>query len=151
MTARTYLGFDYGAARIGVAVGQDLTGTANAVTVLSARGGDIDWPAITAAIDTWQPAALVVGVPDPEDQRPHALRARALRFARQLAGRFRLPVHTIDEHLSSHVGAQQAAPRTVRRHGGDDGYAAAVILSTWLAETRIKPGPAPGIAPLPSP
>ncbi|MGI9305199.1 MAG: RuvX/YqgF family protein, partial [Gammaproteobacteria bacterium] len=53
-----YLGFDFGARRTGVAVGQALTGSANPLTTLTTRNGKPDWPAIGALIDEWRPSAL---------------------------------------------------------------------------------------------
>jgi putative Holliday junction resolvase len=127
------VGFDYGTKRIGVAVGQTVTGTASPVATLKSRAGRPDWAAIRAIIEGYAPEVLVVGVPiagdGPGDAAPgpHPLGAAITRFANQLRGRFRLPVHTVDERLSSHE-ARSRAPRD----GHIDAVAAQVILETWL-------------------
>lgn len=128
----TLLGFDYGTRRIGVAVGQRVTGTARALTCLSTVQDKPDWPAIGRLIDEWRPAALIVGTPQYPDGQVHPVAAAAQRFARQLEGRYRLPVHLIDESLSSIEAAALQSPRERRQQAPVDALAAQVILQTWL-------------------
>jgi len=101
VAARTLLGFDFGLKRIGVAVGQEMTGTASALTTVAARDGKPDWDAISRLIHEWQPDAVVVGLPLNMDGSDHELSRRARRFGNQLHGRYNLPAHFIDERLSS--------------------------------------------------
>ena len=141
---RTALGFDFGRARIGIAVGQDLTATAHAVATLAVRNGRPDWNAITRVIAEWRPALLVVGVPHQADGGANPITVAALRFSRQLNGRYGLPVETIDERLSSHEAEGLAAailPRSRRRgdKGVIDGLAAALILESWFTQQRTNP------------
>ncbi len=131
VSAQTYLGFDYGTKRIGVAVGQTLTATATALVTLSARNHKPDWDAIGALIAQWQPAALVVGLPLNMDGSENDLTRRSLRFSRQLHERFRLDVHTMDERLSS-VEAGVRLAQNGRRGGRVDDVAAQIILENWL-------------------
>jgi putative holliday junction resolvase len=140
--ARTVLAFDFGLRQIGVAVGNTLLGTTRPLTVLKAREGIPDWPAIEALIREWQPDLLVVGEPLNMDGSPSALSARAEKFAKRLHGRLGLPVEMTDERLSSFEAKQQSR---ARGHGGDyrkepvDSYAAELILQTWL-RTRVLSG-----------
>lgn len=141
MTARprTLLGFDYGLKRIGVAVGQELTGTANPLQTLTVGDGGIDWTAIGRLIAEWQADALVVGVPFNMDGSEHDMTLAARRFARRLAGRYGLPVYEIDERLSSVEAAhalreQGQRPGRRRQPGTIDRQAAQIILQTWLDE-----------------
>ncbi len=142
MTARprTLLGFDYGLKRIGVAVGQELTRTANALETLHVPESGIDWSAIGALIDEWQAEALVVGIPLNMDGSEHEMTLAARRFARRLQGRYRLPVYEIDERLSSVEAEHALRARGERRHrrGEVDREAAQVILQTWLNEQETK-------------
>lgn len=126
---RTALGFDYGARRIGVAVGQTITRTASPLATLAARDGQPDWTAVQRLIAEWRPDCLVVGWPTTADGAPHALAEPIARFARQLEGRFGLKVEFVDERLSSHAAEEFARDS---RHGVD-AHAAALILETWLA------------------
>jgi len=96
-----YLAFDYGSKRVGVASGNDLTRTASPLTTIAQSGDDARFAAIGRLVAEWQPAALVVGVPRHPDGAPHENTRRAERFARQLAGRFRLPVHAVDERYTT--------------------------------------------------
>lgn len=128
---RTLLGFDHGSKKIGVAVGQTVTGTARALKSLPARDGQPDWDTITGLIAEWHPDALVVGRPLYLTGDASETTAAAERFSRRLHGRFGLPVHLMDERLSSH-----AAERL--QDGGDDidAQAARIILQDWLDHNK---------------
>lgn len=93
---RTVLAFDFGLKRIGVAVGEAELGTAHPLVAVAAPG----FAAIDKLVREWRPSLLVVGLPVAE-RGEHALAARVRRFARQLHGRFRLPVETVDERYTS--------------------------------------------------
>ena len=96
----TLLGFDYGTAKIGIAVGQSITGTATPLITLRAVRQHPDWQRIGDLILSWQPSALVVGLPCDIDGSETELSGSAKRFARRLEGRYHLPVHMIDERLT---------------------------------------------------
>ena len=131
------MGFDYGRRRIGVAVLQTLTGRARALATLSAVAGKPDWPAIHALIAEWRPAALVVGLPLNADGSDHEVTRSARRFGNRLGNDSRLPVHWIDERLSSHEAAQRLSEQSGGAGRGRkhlDAEAASVILETWLTE-----------------
>lgn len=119
-----FLAFDFGLKRTGVAVGNRLTRTATPQPSLVAQG-DARWPLIAARIAEWQPDALVVGVPLHPDGAAHENTARARKFARQLRGRFGLPVHEVDERYSTTeahaLGARDA-----------DAASAVIILEQFL-------------------
>ena len=125
---RTVLAFDFGLRRIGAAVGQDLTGTAQALTTVAVRNGQIDWPAIARLVDVWQPDVFVLGRPETADGAPHPLHAAIDRFARRLHGRYGRSVSFIDERLSSHAAAADPASATA----GLDAVAARLILESWF-------------------
>lgn len=130
----TLLGFDYGLKRIGVAAGQTLTHTAQAVAQVHCRDGAPDWAHIQRIVDQWKPNAMVVGMPFSIDGTAHTLTPRVERFVRQLEGRFHIPVHLIDEGLSSHEAATRQREASSRRTL--DEHAAQIILETWLNSTR---------------
>jgi len=130
---RTLLGFDFGTRRIGIAVGQELTGTARPLTTLASRDGGPDWTAIGKLIEEWHPAALVVGIPYHMDGSEMELTRLATRFGNRLRGRYNLPVFTVDERLTS-AEAEQVLRADGRRFdkGAVDQLAAQLILQSWL-------------------
>jgi len=138
----TYLGFDFGLRRIGVAVGEAEPAASFPLTTLPARHGQPDWTALAGLLQTWRPAALVVGVPLHLDGARQPLTRAARRFSRQLRLRYGLPVHETDERLSSRaareVQAQQRRAGKRGRHapGNEDRIAASLILMDWLANHR---------------
>lgn len=128
----TLLGFDYGTAKIGIAVGQSITGTATPLITLRAVRQHPDWLRIGELIATWQPSELVVGLPCDLDGSETEIAAPAKRFARQLEGRYRLPVHMIDERLTS-MEARRRLQRRPKSFEELDAVAAGVILETWFS------------------
>ena len=123
---RTFLAFDYGTHRVGVASGNTVTRTAQPLRTIAATGTP-RFDAIVRLVDEWRPDALVVGVPFHPDGASHDNTERARRFARQLHGRLRLPVHEVDERYTT----------TEARAGGAadaDAAAAAIILEQFLRD-----------------
>lgn len=131
----TLLCFDYGEKRIGVAVGQTLTGTTSALSTLAARAGVPDWNAVAALLAEWDPDALVLGLPLNMDGTEQPLTARVRRFARRLSQRHPLPLYFADERLSTREarGREGAAPP----REGRDALAAQIILEGWMAGARL--------------
>ena len=119
------LGFDFGTRRIGVALGNGITRSARALQVIETSAAPARWRELAALIEQWQPQLLVVGVARHPDGAAHEMTARCERFARQLEGRFHLPVARVDERYSSAV-----LPRRGKRP--DDDEAAALILQQWF-------------------
>ena len=137
---RTLLGFDFGEVRIGVAVGNTLTESAQPLTVLASVPTRERFERIARLIAEWQPAALVVGRPVHPDGNPHDMTLRCERFARQLSGRFNLPVHLTDERYSSAIAQSEGAGA-----GQLDAQAAAIILRQYLSEAGAPPAPIPSL------
>ena len=133
--APTYLAFDFGTRRIGVAVGQAITGTASPLAELPARDGTPSWEEVEGLLAAWRPAALVVGLPLDAQGRETPLARRARRFGNRLRGRYNLPVYFVDERLSSREAEARGGGRKV------DALAAAVILETWLGRRRERDEP----------
>lgn len=124
---QTILAFDFGTRRIGVAVGNSVLRQAQPLAVLAHRGTP-PWDEIGRLVEQWQASALVVGVPLHPDGAEHEMTAKARRFARQLEGRLRLPVHTVDERYSSVQARSEGAKATTL-----DAAAAAIILDQFFS------------------
>ena len=125
------LAFDYGTRRVGVAVGNTFLNQAQPLTTVAAEG-DARFSALGRLIAEWQPSALVVGVPFHPDGAAHDNTLRARRFARQLHGRFRLPVHEVDERYTT-TEALAAGERDA------DAAAAAIILDQFFRNLPPEP------------
>jgi putative Holliday junction resolvase len=97
---QTFLAFDFGTKRVGVASGNTVTGTSQPLRTIASTG-DARFTAIARLVDEWQPDALVVGVPFHPDGAAHENTALARRFARQLRARHRLEVHEVDERYTT--------------------------------------------------
>ncbi|MCC2973099.1 Holliday junction resolvase RuvX [Massilia sp. IC2-476] len=118
-------GFDFGVKRIGIAMGNTLTGQAQALTVIKAVDNATRFQVIGDLINEWKPARLIVGEPRHPDGAEHDMTLRSRRFANQLHGRFSLPVELVDERYSSAVIPQ-------KRGEIIDAKAAAIILQQYF-------------------
>jgi putative Holliday junction resolvase len=121
---QTFLAFDFGLKRTGVATGNRLTRTATPRGSIAAEG-DARFSAIALKISEWQPDALVVGIPFHPDGASHDNTARARKFARQLRGRFGLQVFEVDERYSTTEALSQGAADA-------DAASACIILEQFL-------------------
>ena len=119
------LGFDFGVKRIGIAMGNTLTGQAQPLTIIDAIDNATRFKLIGELIAQWRPARLVVGEPRHPDGAEHDMTMRSRRFANQLHGRFNLPVELVDERYSSAVIPQ-------KRGEVIDAKAAAIILQQYF-------------------
>lgn len=138
----TLLGFDFGRRRIGVAVGQTLTGNARPLTTVETRDGQPPWERLDALLREWSPQALVIGLPLDRSGGEQGITGAARDFADALAQRYALPTHLCDERHSSQeaarrFAAQRAEGQRRRRDAAQlDALAAAVILESWLDAPR---------------
>ena len=121
---QSFLAFDFGLKRTGVAVGNRLLRSAQPQPTIRAEG-DARFEAVAARIREWQPDALVVGVPFHPDGAAHENTVRARKFARQLHGRFKLPVFEVDERYSTTEALESGARDA-------DAAAACIILEQFL-------------------
>lgn len=121
---QTFLAFDFGLKRTGVATGNRLTRTATPQGSIAAEG-NARFAAIALKISEWQPDALVVGIPYHPDGASHENTVRALKFARQLRGRSGLQVFEVDERYSTTEALSQGAADA-------DAASACIILEQFL-------------------
>ena len=137
------LAFDFGRRRIGVAVGQTLTGSTTALGAFPAKDGTPDWTSVDTCIARWAPTRLLVGLPYNMDGSETTTTAACRAFGENLARRTGLPVDFVDERLTSAAAYDEL--RSERRSGARgrrirpqdiDANAARLILETWMRERR---------------
>ena len=136
-TPGTLLSFDVGEKRTGVAIGQTISGTTRPLETLTTRDGAQDFEAIEKLIKEYQADALVVGMPLNMDGTEQSMTNIARKFGRRLEGRFHLPVHFVDERLSSWE-AEQGGEKIPGKKTGIDARAACIILDDWMQQNGFK-------------
>lgn len=135
MKHMTLLAFDFGTKSIGVAIGQQLTGTARPLMALKAQDGTPDWNRIEALLKEWLPDRVVVGLPLNMDGTEQSLTARARKFANRIHGRFGVQVDLHDERLSTVEARAELFERGGFRalnKGSVDSLSAVIILESWF-------------------
>lgn len=132
----TYLGFDFGNKKIGTAIGQTTTATASPLNTIRSINQQPNWDTITQLIKEWNPAGLVVGISKKADGSDNPITPRMHKFCRQLEGRYQLPVHQIDETLSTFEAKQllfdELHLSAAKLWEVQDQLAAQLILQSWL-------------------
>ena len=125
----TVMAFDYGTRRIGVAIGNTLSKSGQALKTIEESSEDMRFRAIELLLKEWQPNQLVVGLPCHPDGTEHEMSAKARRFGNQLHGRFGLPVDWVDERYSSAILESDSKMRD-----NLDAESAALILEQYFLE-----------------
>ena len=131
--ALTILSFDYGTRRVGVAVGNSISKSGQALKTITASNSDALFQEIESLLQEWQPDQLVVGKPTHPDGTPHEMTSKATRFGNQLHGRFHLPVVWVDERYTSAV--LEGDPEM---YDNLDAHSAVLILEQYFAEQSAK-------------
>ncbi|WP_353202715.1 Holliday junction resolvase RuvX [Polynucleobacter sp.] len=129
----TVMAFDYGTRRVGVAVGNSVTGTGQALKTIAAPNSDNLFKEVESLLKEWQPERLVVGKPLHPDGAEHEMTSKAVRFGNQLHGRFQLEVEWVDERYTSAVLEGDA-----QMQDNLDAHSAALLLEQYFSELAAK-------------
>ena len=129
----TVMAFDYGTRRVGVAVGNSVTGLGQALKTITAPNSDSLFKEVETLLKEWQPERLVVGKPLHPDGAEHEMTSKAVRFGNQLHGRFQLEVEWVDERYSSAVLEGDA-----QMQDNLDAHSAALLLEQYFSELAAK-------------
>jgi len=134
-----YLGFDFGNKKIGVAVGYADTGIASPLQTIRSLNQVPNWQVIGQLIAEWRPVGLVVGISRQADGSDNIITPRMEKFCRQLQGRFNLPVHNIDEALTTFVAKQMLFDdlkvSAAKLWAVQDQLSAQLILQSWFNQS----------------
>jgi putative Holliday junction resolvase len=132
----TILGFDFGMKYIGVATGQEITNSATPLTSIRATDGIPNWDEIAQLIETWRPNAIIVGSPLNMDGTMQLITHCAHKFANRLKNKYNLPVHLVDERLSTweakHREQSHTKNPTSKQLAKINAMAAAILVEQWL-------------------
>ena len=134
---KTLIAFDFGTKSIGCAVGQSITGTAQALPAFKAKDGIPNWDAIEKCLKEWKPDLIIVGLPLNMDGTEQPLTLRAKKFAQRLFGRYGISVELQDERLTTVDAKAEIFSRGGFRalnKGKVDGISACLILESWFEE-----------------
>jgi putative holliday junction resolvase len=136
----TYLGFDFGNKKIGVAVGQTITASASPLQTIRSINQNPNWELISKLLEEWRPTGLIVGISKRADGSDNLITPRMLKFCRQLEGRYQLPVYQQDETLSTFEAKQllfdEVSVNASRLWEIQDQLAAQLILQSWLNDYK---------------
>lgn len=130
------LGFDFGLSKIGVAVGQLITQSANPLAILKASRGVPEWHRIQMLIEEWGVDALIVGLPLNMDGTEQPISQKARHFGEALKNRFHLPVYFCDERLTT-IAARDEMHATIKgraRFENPDSVSAKLIVESWMGK-----------------
>ena len=129
-----FLGIDHGARRIGLAYGDDI-GVATPLPAIASRDKAKQWAEIKEILKARRITEVVVGHPLNMDGSSGPKAQEVEAFASSIRAQFNLPVHLVDERLSSYEAESTIPPskrRAVRGTGIIDSRAATIILQDYL-------------------
>ena len=138
--SRSLMGFEFGTRSIGIATGQEVTGTASPLTSIKANDGIPDWDQIEKILKEWQPDLLIVGLPLNMDGTEQEMTQRAKKFGQRLHGRFGFQVEFKDERLTTADAKARLFERGGYRALGKskvDAVSAQLILESWMEEQYL--------------
>jgi putative Holliday junction resolvase len=138
---RTVLAFDFGTKSIGVAVGQEITGTASPLSALKATDGIPNWDIVARLFAEWQPHIAVVGLPLNMDGSNQHVTFSAKKFANRLSAKYHLPVETVDERLTTVDAKAQlfdmGGYKKLNKQSIDNA-SACLIFESWIARQPVE-------------
>ncbi|TNH43511.1 Holliday junction resolvase RuvX [Photorhabdus luminescens] len=137
MSNRTIMAFDFGTRSIGAAIGQEITGTARALTSFKATEGIPNWQQIEKLLKEWQPDLVIVGLPLNMDGTEQLVTVQARKFANRLHGRFGVQVQLQDERLTTVEARAHLFDRggyKALSKGKVDATSAVIILESWFEQ-----------------
>ena len=136
---KVILAFDFGLKHIGVAIGQEITNTAQTFFSLDAKNGEPDWSQLDPLVKEWNPKLMVVGNPLNMDGSDSEIKKDSDKFSDLINKRYNVPVELMDERLTT----REAKARLKSEEGsfissGKDTHqiAAQIILENWFSENR---------------
>ena len=136
MKEQLILGFDFGAKYIGVAIGQTATNHARPLTCIKVKNWRINWSTIDQLIKDWEPRQLIVGIPVDMDGKEQHTTLECLKFFNSLQKRYNLPIHKVDERLSTWEAKKRSCLLKSNYNAKElleiNANAAAIILQQWL-------------------
>ena len=138
-STRPLLAFDFGEARLGVAVGYEKTGMVHPLVTLRIKDDQPDWAQVEKLINEWNPTALIVGLPLNMDGSDNPMTFKARKFGNRLNGRYNLPIHMVDERLTTRIASEALAETGLasRKYKAViDQLAAQHILQTYLSQQQ---------------
>ncbi len=133
MAKGVFAALDWGEKKLGLAIGQSLTGTARGIAVLRAKQGMPDWHELKKWLAKYQPEGVILGLPLLLDGKEQPLTERVRAFADVLVTHIPLPLYWVEEQLSSAEAEERCDNPAML-----DAEAAAVILETWLSLSEAQ-------------
>ena len=138
-SSRLFMAFDFGERRTGIALGQEITLSAQPLSTIATAGSQPDWQEIEKLLEKWQPSELIVGIPA-ECEENKTIRDKIIKFSTELSRRFNLPVQLHDETLTSDEAYRYLKAKRIQGKGkinksDIDQYAAAILLESWMSTT----------------
>ena len=139
LDSRVILAFDFGLKHIGVAIGQEITNTAETFFSLKAKNGEPDWRKLDPLVKEWNPKLLVVGNPLNMDGSESEIKKKSDKFSNLINKRYNIPVELMDERLTTREAKDRLkAEEDNFASSGRDTHqiAAQIILENWFSENR---------------
>ena len=135
--AGVIVAFDFGLKHIGMAVGQEITNTAQTFYSLKAESGEPNWDELDIIVRDWQPKLFVVGNPINMDGSDSDMKEKSDKFSNLIRQRYNIPVELMDERLSTREARERMKSDSghfVDASADTHQISAQIILESWFRE-----------------
>ena len=139
LSSKVIIAFDFGLKHIGVAIGQEITSTAQTFRSLQANNGEPDWNILDILIKEWKPKLFVVGNPLNMDGSDSEMKKKSDKFSNLINKRYNIPVELIDERLTTREAKDRlrsAKENSISVSADTHQISAQIILESWFLESR---------------
>ncbi len=138
-SSRIVFAFDFGLKHMGLAVGQEVTQTANTLYSLKAKNGKPDWNDLDKIVGDWEPKLFVLGNPLNMDGSKSKIKEHSDRFSNLIRERYKVPVELLDERLTTKEAISRMKLKEIISNKKDvniHSLSAKIILESWFREKK---------------
>ena len=135
----TFIAFDFGMTKMGVAIGQNITNTASPLDPMTMKNGTPDWDLLEKLIKEYRPTKIILGKPKVINESSEALMKKIKAFKRSLERDLNQNVEWTPEHLTSKDAKEKLKVRRQEgilsrkiMKGQIDSMAATIFLQDWM-------------------
>ncbi len=134
---RVILAFDFGLKNIGIAIGQEVTGSAETFYSLKAKNGKPNIDELDKIIYEWKPSLLLVGDPLNMDDSVSNMKLEAEKFSTFIKNRYGIPIVLVDERLTTREALDRIKSKREYLHKSyldKHSVSAQIIFESWFRE-----------------
>lgn len=133
------MAFDFGTKNIGIAIGQEITGSSQTFYTVKANQGEPEWTQLDKVVFDWNPKLFIVGDPLNFDGSESDIKEKSDKFSYQIQKKYKIPVKLVDERLTTKEARErikEGVDMSLRSSNDIHQVSAQIILESWFRISR---------------